>query len=59
MRGHRRAGHRTAIKAIPLRRAIPGGFGRDDFTIDHHARTATCAGGHTVPIAAEDRARLS
>jgi IS5 family transposase len=47
----RRARHRAAIKAIPLRRAIPGGFDRDDFIIDHHARTATCPGGHTIPIA--------
>jgi hypothetical protein len=47
----RRAHHRAAIKAIPLRRAVPGGFDRDDFIIDHPARTATCPGGHTVPIA--------
>jgi hypothetical protein len=49
----RRARHRAAIKAIPLRRTIPGGFHRDDFVIDHHARIATCPGGHTVPIAAQ------
>jgi IS5 family transposase len=49
----RRARHRAAIKAIPLRRAIPGGFDRDDFSIDHAARTATCPAGHTVPIAAK------
>lgn len=47
----RRAKHRQAIKAIPLRRAIPGGFNRDDFVIDHRARTATCPAGHTVPVA--------
>jgi IS5 family transposase len=49
----RRAKHRAAIKAIPLRRAIPGGFNRDDFVIDHSNRTATCPAGHTVPIAAK------
>ena len=49
----RQARHRAAIKAIPLRRAIPGGFDRDDFAIDHNARTATCPAGHTVPIAAK------
>jgi IS5 family transposase len=49
----RRRRHRMAIKAIPLRKAIPGGFDRDDFTIDHKARTATCPAGHTVPIAAK------
>ena len=47
----RAARHRQAIKPIPLRPAVPGGFDRDDFVIDHHARTATCPGGHTVPIA--------
>ena len=47
----RQARHRAAIKAIPLRRAIPGGLDRDDFSIDHAARTATCPAGHTVPIA--------
>ena len=45
------ARHEAAIKAIPLRRAVPGGFDRDDFVIDHTNRTATCPGGHTVPIA--------
>jgi IS5 family transposase len=45
------AGHQAAIKAIPLRRAVPGRFDRDDFVIDHTNRTATCPGGHTVPIA--------
>lgn len=49
----RQAKHEQAIKAIPLRPTVPGGFNRDDFTIDHQARTATCPGGHTVPIAAK------
>src|SRR5882672_6276289 len=38
----RSAGHEQAIKAIPLRRAVPGGFDRDDFIVDHDARTVTC-----------------
>lgn len=46
----RRGGHDSVIKPIPLRPAVPGGFTRDDFIIDHHARTASCPGGHTVPI---------
>ncbi len=46
----RRRRHHTAIKAIPLRRAIPGGFDRDDFSIDHRAGTATCPAGHTRAI---------
>lgn len=52
----RRARHRQAIKPIPLRQAIPGGFNRDDFVINHRRRTATCPAGHTVPIAAKGSA---
>jgi IS5 family transposase len=47
----RQARHQAAIKAIPLRPTVPGGFDRDDFVIDHTARTATCPAGHTVPVA--------
>ena len=51
-------GHDQAIKAIPLRSAVPGGFNRDDFVIDHVARTATCPAGHTVPIAPKGGAKF-
>ena len=40
----RRARHHQAIKAIPLRPAVPGGFDRDDFIIDHAARP------HAAPL---------
>lgn len=46
----RRRGHDPVIKPIPLHHKIPGGFTRDDFTIDHHGRTATCPAGHTTSI---------
>jgi IS5 family transposase len=46
----RTARHHQAIKAIPLRGAIPGGFDRDDFIVDHDARTVSCPAGHTVTI---------
>jgi IS5 family transposase len=50
-RAHLRArGHRQVIKPIPLKRAIPGGFCRDDFVVDHQARTVTCPAGITVAI---------
>jgi IS5 family transposase len=52
----RDAGHHQAIKPIPLRSAVPGGFDRDDFVIDHAACTATCPGGHTVAITAKGNA---
>jgi IS5 family transposase len=46
----RRRGHDAVIKPTPLRPAVPEGFTRDDFVVDHRARTASCPGGHTVPI---------
>jgi IS5 family transposase len=52
----RAADHDQAIKAIPLPRAVPGGFDRDDFVIDHTTRTATCPAGHTVAITPTGRA---
>lgn len=45
----RRAGHDAVIKPIPLR-TPPGGFSRDDFVVDHRARTVTCPAGKTVRI---------
>ena len=46
----RAARHRQAIKPIPLRRSVPDGFSRDDFVIDHDARTARCPAGHLTVI---------
>ena len=42
--------HRSFIKPIPLRPAIPGGFTIDDFTIDTAAGTVICPQDHTVAI---------
>ncbi len=47
----RASGHCQLIKPMPSRAAVPGGFTRDDFVINHSARTASCPGGHTVVIA--------
>jgi hypothetical protein len=44
------AGHTAVIKPWPLRPAVPGGFTRDDFTVDEAAGTATCPHGVTRPI---------
>lgn len=52
----RAAEHRQAIKPPRLRRAIPGGFDRDDFIIAHAARTASCPAGHTVTITPKNNA---
>jgi IS5 family transposase len=54
----RTAGHDAVIKPIPMRTTIDDGFTRDDFVIDHHARTATCPAGHTVAIAASGGAKF-
>lgn len=50
------AGHTGVIKPIPLRSAVPGGFTLDDFTIDAHAGTVACPGGHTVRITPSSKA---
>jgi hypothetical protein len=44
------AGHATTIKPAPLRPAVPGGFDRDDFIVDHDRRTLTCPNAKTVAI---------
>lgn len=46
----RAKGHDAVIKPIPLQRAVPGGFDRDDFVVDHRSGTVTCPAGHTVVI---------
>jgi IS5 family transposase len=40
--------HRLAIKPWPM--PDTGRFGRDDFKVDHHARSVTCPAGHTVSL---------
>jgi IS5 family transposase len=52
-------GHTAVIKPWPLARNPKLGvdqFHRDDFTIDHTNRTATCPNGHTVAITIKGRA---
>ena len=46
--------HRLAIKPWPA--ADTGRFGRDDFTVDYTARTATCPAGHTVALTTANNA---
>lgn len=47
----RAAGHDPVIKPMPLHPAVRGGFTRDDFVVDHRARSVTCPAGRTVVIA--------
>ena len=42
------AGHTATIKPMPSRPAVPGGFGRDDFSVDHETNTVTCPVGVSV-----------
>jgi IS5 family transposase len=46
--------HRLAIKPWPT--PDTGRFGRDDFTVDHHARSVTCPAGHTVSLTSANNA---
>ena len=43
-------GHIDRVKPPLARRPFAGGFTVDDFTVDHHERTATCPNGLTRPI---------
>ena len=45
------AKHHPAIKPFPTHAPFPGAFHRDDFIVDHAARTVTCPAGQTVPLA--------
>ncbi len=45
-----KAEHQRAIKPWPTTPAVPGGFEREDFVVDHSARTVTCPAGHSVSI---------
>ena len=44
------AGHQAVIKPKPVQPAVPGGFTRDDFTVDDPAGTVTCPAGVTRTI---------
>jgi IS5 family transposase len=50
----KRRKHRLAIKPWPT--TDTGRFGRDDFTVDQHTRTATCPAGNTVTVTATNNA---
>ena len=52
------AGHSQTIKPLPTRPAVPGGLERDDFHVDHDARTVTCPNGKTATIGADGVARF-
>jgi transposase len=51
--------HRLVIKPMPSHPAVPGGFVRDDFVVDHLARIVTCPAGHTRSLGARGVAKFS
>jgi IS5 family transposase len=52
-------GHRQLIKPKPLPAAVPGGFTRDDFDVDHAKGIVTCPAGITVTISARRYANFA
>ncbi len=52
------AGHTATIKPMPSRPAVPGGFGRDDFTVDHETNAVTCPAGVSVTFGRNLTARF-
>jgi IS5 family transposase len=44
----REAGHDPVIKPWPCTPNIPGGFGIDDFTVDHDTQQVTCPAGNSA-----------
>ena len=42
--------HHLVVKPLPSRSTIPGGFARDDFSVDHEGRRVTCPAGHVARI---------
>jgi IS5 family transposase len=53
------AGHRLVIKPLPSQPAVAGGLRRDDFSVDHRARTVTCPAGHVARLSARGTARFA
>ena len=51
-------GHTDRVDPPLARRAFPGGFTVDDFTVDHDHRTATCPNGMTRPISRSGKCLL-
>jgi IS5 family transposase len=51
--------HRLVIKPLPSRPPIPGGFAREDFSVDHHARSVTCPAGHVAHLSRSGIAKFA
>ncbi len=51
--------HRLVIKPLQSRPVVAGGFVRDDFTVDHTARTVTCPAGHGARLSRSGVAKFA
>ena len=51
--------HRLVIKPLPSRPVVPGGFVRDDFSVDHEASTVTCPARHVARLSRRGRATFA
>ncbi|MGH9122286.1 MAG: IS1182 family transposase [Acidimicrobiales bacterium] len=51
--------HRLVIKPLPSRPVVPGGFVRDDFSVDHERRRVTCPAGHVARLSRGGRAKFA
>ena len=51
--------HHLVIKPLPSRPSIAGGFGRDEFVVDHEARLVTCPAGHVAKISGAGIAKFA
>jgi hypothetical protein len=52
-------GHHLVIKPLPSHPAVPGGLGRDEFNVDHHARRVTCPAGYVARISLSGVAKFA
>ena len=50
--------HRLVIKPLPSRPSVPGGFGRDDFTVDHDGAPGHLPGRARRPALAKRRRQV-
>ncbi len=52
-------GHHLVIKPMPSHPAVLGGFPRDEFGVDHAARTVTCPAGHLARLSPSGVAKFA
>ncbi len=55
----RKKGPPPCHEATPSHRAVVEGSGRDQFGVDHAARTVTCPAGHTTPLSPSGVAKFA